>query len=52
MHQFLDAWLKQPDALIGAPDQHTFDMLWATDHLGVRAKTVVPARSDEVRETT
>ena len=38
---FLQAWMTQPDARIGAPDQHTFDMLWETNHMGVREKTAL-----------
>ena len=38
--------MKQPDAMIGAPDQHTFDMLWAANHLGVREKmALLPANA-------
>jgi hypothetical protein len=38
--------MEQPDALIGAPDQHTFDMLWGANQLGVREKTaLLPANA-------
>ena len=41
---FLHAWWTHSDAGIGAPDQWTFDTLWAANHLDVRLHTrILPA---------